>query len=46
MTAVTLQLPANLKLTDEEFTAVVAANKDLRLELSPEFVLNLPLIWG
>jgi Uma2 family endonuclease len=36
MTAVTLQLPANLKLTDEEFTAVVAANKDLRLELSAE----------
>lgn len=36
MTSVTLQLPPNLKLTDEEFTAVVAANQDLRLELSAE----------
>ncbi|MFN6566885.1 Uma2 family endonuclease [Dendronalium sp. ChiSLP03b] len=36
MTALTLQLPPNLKLTDEEFEQIVAVNKDLRLELTAE----------
>jgi Uma2 family endonuclease len=34
MTAVTLQIPNSLKFTDDEFVEIVAANKDLRLELS------------
>ncbi len=34
MTAVTLQIPESLKFTDDEFVEIVAANKDLRLELS------------
>jgi Uma2 family endonuclease len=34
MTAVTLQIPQSLKFTDDEFVEIVAANKDLRLELS------------
>jgi Uma2 family endonuclease len=36
MTALTLQLPPNLKLTDEEFELLVAVNKELRLELTAE----------
>ncbi|MBE9199052.1 MULTISPECIES: Uma2 family endonuclease [unclassified Nodularia (in: cyanobacteria)] len=36
MSALTLQLPAHLQFTDDEFAQVVAANKDLRLELSAE----------
>ncbi|MCG6134545.1 MAG: Uma2 family endonuclease [Nostoc sp. LLA-1] len=36
MSTLTLQLPANLQFTDDEFAQVVAANKDLRLELSAE----------
>ena len=34
MTSVTLQIPQALKFTDDEFVEIVAANKDLRLELS------------
>ncbi|GCL38053.1 MAG: Uma2 family endonuclease [Sphaerospermopsis kisseleviana] len=34
MTSVTLQIPQSLKFTDDEFVEIVAANKDLRLELS------------
>ncbi|MBC5794735.1 Uma2 family endonuclease [Sphaerospermopsis sp. LEGE 00249] len=34
MTSVTLQIPKSLKFTDDEFVEIVAANKDLRLELS------------
>ncbi|MDD1415634.1 Uma2 family endonuclease [Dolichospermum sp. ST_con] len=34
MNAVTLQIPNSLKFTDDEFVEIVAANKDLRLELS------------
>jgi Uma2 family endonuclease len=34
MTAVTLQIPQSLKFTDDKFVEIVAANKDLRLELS------------
>ncbi|MBG1271512.1 Uma2 family endonuclease [Nostoc sp. WHI] len=36
MTALTLQLPANLKFTDEEFEQIVAVNKYLRLELTAD----------
>ena len=36
MTAVTLQIPKSLKFTDDEFVQIVAANKDLRLELSSQ----------
>ncbi|BAY24855.1 hypothetical protein NIES2100_46530 [Calothrix sp. NIES-2100] len=36
MTALTLQLPPNLKFTDEEFAQIVAVNKELRLELTAE----------
>jgi Uma2 family endonuclease len=36
MTALTLQLPHNLKFTDEEFEQIVAVNKELRLELTAE----------
>ncbi len=36
MTALTLQLPPALKLTDEEFAQLVAVNKELRLELTVE----------
>ena len=36
MSALTLQLPNHLQFTDDEFAQVVAANKDLRLELSAE----------
>ncbi|NET72748.1 MAG: Uma2 family endonuclease [Sphaerospermopsis sp. SIO1G2] len=34
MTSVTLQIPQALQFTDDEFVEIVAANKDLRLELS------------
>lgn len=34
MTSVTLQIPKSLKFTDDEFVEIVAANKDIRLELS------------
>ena len=33
MTAVILQIPQSLKFTDDKFVEMVAANKDLRLEL-------------
>ena len=36
MTALTLQLPPNLKFTDEEFEQIVPVNKELRLELTAE----------
>ncbi|MBD2385931.1 Uma2 family endonuclease [Cylindrospermum sp. FACHB-282] len=36
MTAVTLQIPPSLKFTDDEFLQIIAANKDLRLELSAQ----------
>ncbi|MEC4884262.1 MAG: Uma2 family endonuclease [Scytonema sp. PMC 1070.18] len=36
MTALTLQLPPNLKFTDEEFEQIVAVNKELHLELTSE----------
>lgn len=36
MTTLTLQLPPSLQFTDDEFAQVIAANKDLRLELSAE----------
>ncbi|BAZ47663.1 hypothetical protein NIES4103_02650 [Nostoc sp. NIES-4103] len=36
MTALTLQLPANLKFTDEQFELLVAVNQELRLELTAE----------
>ncbi|MBH8551890.1 Uma2 family endonuclease [Nostocaceae cyanobacterium CENA357] len=36
MTALILQLPPNLKFTDEEFEQIVAVNKELRLELTAE----------
>jgi len=36
MTALTLQLPLALKLTDEEFEQIVAVNKELHLELTSQ----------
>jgi len=36
MTALTLQLPPNLKFIAEEFEQIVAVNKELRLELTAE----------
>ncbi|MBW4511614.1 MAG: Uma2 family endonuclease [Scytonematopsis contorta HA4267-MV1] len=36
MSALTLQLPPNLKLTDDEFEQLVIFNKELRLELTAE----------
>lgn len=44
MTALTLQLPPNLKLTDEEFEQIVAVNQELRLELTAtgELVIMSP----
>ncbi|MTJ51503.1 Uma2 family endonuclease [Anabaena sp. UHCC 0253] len=41
MTAVTLQIPKSLKFTDDEFVEIVAANKDLRLELSAQGELSI-----
>ncbi|MBA3923033.1 MAG: Uma2 family endonuclease, partial [Nostocaceae cyanobacterium] len=36
MTALTLQLPLALKLTDEDFEQIVAVNKELHLELTSQ----------
>ncbi|WP_414618912.1 Uma2 family endonuclease [Calothrix sp. CCY 0018] len=36
MTALTLQMPPELKFTDEEFEQIVQFNKELRLELTAE----------
>jgi len=36
MNYVTLQIPESLKFTDDEFVEIIAANKDLRLELSSQ----------
>ncbi|MBD2678508.1 MULTISPECIES: Uma2 family endonuclease [Nostoc] len=36
MTVLTLQLPANLQFTDEQFEQIIAVNKDLRLELTAQ----------
>ncbi len=36
MTALTLQMPPELKFTDEEFEQIVAFNKELRLELTAQ----------
>ena len=41
MTAVTLQIPKSLKFTDDKFVEMVAANKDLRLELSSQGELSI-----
>jgi Uma2 family endonuclease len=41
MTAVTLQIPKSLKFTDDKFVEMVAANKDLRLELSAQGELSI-----
>ena len=41
MTAITLQIPQSLKFTDDEFVEIVAANKDLRLELSSQGELSI-----
>ncbi|QLE55336.1 Uma2 family endonuclease [Nostoc sp. TCL26-01] len=44
MTALTLSLPAHLRFTDEELEQIIAANKDLRLELTAngELVIMSP----
>ncbi len=36
MTTVTLQIPKSLTITDDQFLQIIAANKDLRLELSSQ----------
>ncbi|BAY74192.1 hypothetical protein NIES25_06020 [Nostoc linckia NIES-25] len=36
MTFLTLQLPANLQFTDDQFEQIIAVNKDLRLELTAQ----------
>jgi Uma2 family endonuclease len=41
MTAVTLQIPKSLKFTDDKFVEMIAANKDLRLELSSQGELSI-----
>ena len=41
MTAITLQIPKSLKFTDDKFVEIVAANKDLRLELSAKGELSI-----
>ena len=41
MTAITLQMPKSLKFTDDKFVEIVAANKDLRLELSSQGELSI-----
>jgi Uma2 family endonuclease len=41
MTAVILQIPQSLKFTDDKFVEMVAANKDLRLELSSQGELSI-----
>ena len=41
MTAVILQIPQSLKFTDDKFVEMVAANQDLRLELSAQGELSI-----
>ncbi|QSV53540.1 MAG: Uma2 family endonuclease [Dolichospermum sp. UKL201] len=41
MTAVILQIPQSLKFTDDKFVEMVAANRDLRLELSSQGELSI-----
>ncbi|GCL42636.1 Uma2 family endonuclease [Anabaena sp. FACHB-1250] len=41
MTAITLQIPKSLKFTDDKFVEMIAANKDLRLELSSQGELSI-----
>jgi Uma2 family endonuclease len=41
MTAVILQIPQSLKFTDDKFVEMIAANKDLRLELSSQGELSI-----
>ncbi len=41
MTAITLQIPKSLKFTDDKFVEMVAANQDLRLELSAQGELSI-----
>ena len=41
MTAVILRIPQSLKFTDDKFVEMVAANKDLRLELSAQGELSI-----
>ncbi|MFM7407353.1 MAG: Uma2 family endonuclease [Cuspidothrix sp.] len=41
MSAITLQIPESLKFTDDKFVKIVAANKDLRLELSAQGELSI-----
>jgi len=41
MNAITLQIPKSLKFTDDKFVEIVAANKDLRLELSSQGELSI-----
>jgi Uma2 family endonuclease len=41
MTAVILQIPQSLKFTDDKFVEMVAANQDLRLELSSQGKLSI-----
>jgi Uma2 family endonuclease len=41
MTAVILQIPQSLKFTDDKFVEMVAANQDLRLELSSQGELSI-----
>jgi len=41
MTAVILKIPQSLKFTDDKFVEMVAANKDLRLELSSQGELSI-----
>jgi len=41
MTAITLQIPKSLKFTDDKFVEMVAANRDLRLELSSQGELSI-----
>ncbi|MFN6229176.1 MAG: Uma2 family endonuclease [Dolichospermum sp.] len=41
MNAITLQIPKSLKFTDDKFVEMVAANKDLRLELSSQGELSI-----
>ena len=41
MTAITLQIPQSLKFTDDKFVEMVAANQDLRLELSSQGKLSI-----
>lgn len=42
MSALILQLPPVLKLTDEQFAQLAAANQDLQLELTAKGELTFP----